>query len=346
VDQGSPTGRKAAELTRPAWWVEAFVELADATHVRIAIVRRISAEDAIVEWVNRATAELVHGTPEELAGRLLSEVYPAAYVAEAMARYDEARKQGRVVYEVVRELPAGRRTLSGVTIALADERYVAFAYDVTAEREAQRRLEQVTSLAEVGVFHWNVAEGSAEWSDETCRLLGYVPGAVDPSPGLFLQHAHPDDRQRLADAMGRVREGRPPAPTVRYRLIGNDERERTVDIRLQLVAGDDGRPLYALGAIRDVTDEVELERHAALVRRAEEQQRTALQVHDGVVQALSTVWLALDLGELERARRATVAATSSAQQVVADLLSEVAAMHGEIAPGTLRVRMQPEGNGS
>jgi PAS domain S-box-containing protein len=331
---------------RPAWWVEALVELADATPLRIAVVRRIAPDDAIVEWVNRATAQLVQSTPEELAGRRLSEVYPQPYVAEVMERYAEAREHGRVTYEVVRELPAGRRTLSGVTIALADERYVAFAHDVTAERESQRQLEQVTSLAEVGVFHWNVAEGTAAWSDESYRLLGYEPGEVDASPELFLQHAHPEDRERLGDAMERVREGRSPAPTVRYRLLGRDERQRAVDIRIQLVADDDGRPLYALGAIRDVTDEVELERHAALVRRAEEQQRTALQVHDGVVQALSTVWLALDLGEFERARRATVAATSSAQQVVADLLSEVAAMQGEIAPGTLRVRTRPEGNGS
>jgi signal transduction histidine kinase len=107
-------------------------------------------------------------------------------------------------------------------------------------------------------------------------------------------------------------------------------------VRSQRVLDDDGRVAYVTGVVRDVTDETVVERQAELVRRAAERQRTALTVHDKVVQALATVVLALDLGELDTARTEAVAAVTAAQAVVADLLGELGAVQGAVTPGALR----------
>lgn len=320
-------------MAYPSWWGSAFERLATISQVRIAVVRWDGGSDATVVWTNPSSGELLGMAAEDVAGRPLSEVYPARYIDDVIEQFRRARDDGSYAYEVVRELPTGRRTLDAVTASLGDDLFVSIAMDVTAQHETQRRLEEVTRLTGTGLYHWNVAEQRVEWSDELFRLLGYEPGTIEPSIALYVQHVHPDDRAEIEEATAASRA----ILHSRHRLLRRDGEERTVDVRAQPVDGPDGQLLYVLGVIRDVTDEVELERHAELARRAAEQQRTALAVHDRVVQSLATVILALDLDDPGTARAEAVEGIAAAQSVVADLLDEVAAVQGTIAPGALRV---------
>lgn len=322
-------------MDQPAWWGAAFEQVSAVTPARIAVVRW-HGDDGVVEWVNQAAAALMGVEPTQVSGRRISEVYPARYADEMAEQFARAREHGTYSYEVVRELPAGRRTLQAVNIALGDDRFVSFAIDVTREREAERQLAEVTELTGAGLFHWNVPEDVSTWTDELYRLLGYEPGEVEPSPDLYLQHVHPEDRSPGELAMAAARSGEGEVTFGRHRLVRTDGDERIVDVRSQRVPAADGHVAYVSGIVRDVTDEVALEHHAELVRRAAEQQRTALTVHDRVVQALATVLLALDLGELETARSEAVSAVTAAQTVVADLLAEIASVQGSVEPGALR----------
>ncbi|MFA9445792.1 PAS domain-containing protein [Egicoccus sp. AB-alg6-2] len=323
-------------MGHPFWWGAAFERLAAVTTTRLAVVRWDGGDDAVVEWTNPSSAALVGLPAADVAGRRLSEVYPARYVAEIVEQFRQARAAGAFRYEVVRELPAGRRTLDAVTVAIGGDLFVSAAQDVTAEREAQRRLDEVSRLTGTGLYHWNLAEDSLAWTDEMFRLFGYEPGEVEPSRALYLEHVHPDDRGAV-EAMGGAAEGGGPSrPLHRHRVVRADGDVRTVEVRVQPVVGEAGGLLYELGVVRDVTDEVELQRHEELAHRAADQQRTALTVHDRVVQALATVVLALDLDELETARAEAMAAVTAAQTVVTELLGEVAAVQGAIDPGALR----------
>lgn len=324
-------------MGHPPWWGSAFEHLASVSPLRIAVVRWDGGDDALVEWANPATATLVGKDRRDIIGRRVSEVYPTQYVAEIVEQFRQAREDGRLFYEVVRELPTGRRTLDAVTVAIEDDLFLSIALDVTAQREAQRRLDEVSRITGTGMYHWNVADGSVTWTDELFRLFGYEPGAVDPTVELYLRHVHPEDRTSLEQATAATMSGGPTLSRSRHRIVRVDGQVRTVDIRGEPVTDATGQLLYVLGVIRDVTDEVELQRQAELLDRAEQQQRTALTVHDKVVQSLATVVLALDLDEVGTARSEAMAAVTAAQTVVADLLSEVAAVQGTIAPGALRV---------
>jgi PAS domain S-box-containing protein len=322
-------------VEHPSWWGEAFARLAGVTPARLTVVHWDGGDDATVEWVNASGAALFHRSPEELAGRRVSEVY-APYLDEVIAQFREARDHGLLRYEVVRELPEGRRTLDAMTIALGGDRYLAFALDRTEEREAQRRLDHVTRLTGAGVFHWNVARDESSWSDEMFRLLGHAPQAFAPAPERYLEQVHPDDRAEVERISTEARGAGAALEHSRHRIVRPDGEVRTVDARAELGYAD-GELVYVLGVARDVTEEVAHEHHVELLRRAEEQQRTALTVHDRVVQALATVVLALDLGDVDTARDEAVAATAAAQAVVTDLLREVADVQGRIEPGALRV---------
>jgi PAS domain S-box-containing protein len=324
-------------MAHPPWWGSAFEHLATTSRVRIAVVRWDGGEDAIVEWTNPASAALLRIPADDVAGRCVSEVYPPRYLPDVIEQFRQAREHGSYSYEVVRELPSGRRTLDAVSIAMEEDLFLSVAIDVTGEREAQRRLDEVSRHTGTGLYHWNVAEDEVSWTDEMFRLLGYEPGTVAATTDRYLEHVHPDDRSELEQVTADARGGAGHVTHSRHRIIRVDGGIRTVDVRAQPVTDASDRLLYVLGVVRDVTDEVELQRHTELLHRAEQQQRTALTVHDKVVQALATVVLALDLDELDTARAEAMDAVAAAQRVVADLLGEVADVQGPIRPGSLRV---------
>jgi PAS domain S-box-containing protein len=67
--------------------------------------------------------------------------------------------------------------------------------------ESERRLRQTQEIARIGSFERNLETGEGHWSDEHYRLLGYEPGQIEHSFAFFLEHVHPEDRERVRDIL-------------------------------------------------------------------------------------------------------------------------------------------------
>jgi signal transduction histidine kinase/integral membrane sensor domain MASE1 len=65
------------------------------------------------------------------------------------------------------------------------------------------------------------------WSDELYRLLGFVPGKVKPTPAVFLQAVHPEDRELVARSHCQAMFERK-SYCIDYRIVLPDGSERTV----------------------------------------------------------------------------------------------------------------------
>ncbi|MEG5138438.1 MASE1 domain-containing protein [Microcoleus sp. A6-C6] len=65
------------------------------------------------------------------------------------------------------------------------------------------------------------------WSDELYRLLGLTPGTVKPTPEVFLQTVHPEDRELVARSQSQAMFDRQPY-SINYRIVLTDGSERTV----------------------------------------------------------------------------------------------------------------------
>ncbi|MEG3858874.1 MASE1 domain-containing protein [Microcoleus sp. herbarium12] len=65
------------------------------------------------------------------------------------------------------------------------------------------------------------------WSDELYRLLGLTPGSVKPTPEMFLQAVHPEDRELVARSQSQAMFERLPY-CINYRIALADGSERTV----------------------------------------------------------------------------------------------------------------------
>jgi PAS domain S-box-containing protein len=318
-------------VSSTSWKLDAFERLLEATPARVAVLR-LADDEAVIELIDPDSAAALGLERQELEGRTVRQVYPEADAAHVTDQLHRARDDGDVSYEAVRDLPTGRRTLHVDVLPLGGERYLFFARDVSAVREAARRIDQLERVADIGVYHWNAADDRLVWSDQLYRIVGYEPGEVEMTVERFLGHVHPDDREERERLIAHARDEAEMIPSA-FRLIRTDGQERTVEVRAEATTAD-GELLYALGTMQDITERVELERRAELLRRTTARRRTALEVHDRIVQGLSTVWLALQLGDTAEAMAAVETTTANAQEVVKGLLADLATAQ-PLGPGDL-----------
>src|SRR4030095_10275405 len=70
-----------------------------------------------------------------------------------------------------------------------------------ALRSSESRLLEAQALAHVGSGEWEIDTKEIRWSDEVYRIYGVEPGRFDVTYDSFIAMVHPDDRERLEDAV-------------------------------------------------------------------------------------------------------------------------------------------------
>ncbi len=122
---------------------------------------------------------------------------------------------------------------------------------------ALRWLETASEIARLGYWYLDIAHQSLEWSDEVYRIHGYEPGSFTPVVEEAINAYHPEDRQRIADAVRRGQEAGEPW-SVHARLV-----RQNGDVRQVMASGkplyDQGRLVALFGIIQDVTANEERE---------------------------------------------------------------------------------------
>ena len=125
-------------------------------------------------------------------------------------------------------------------------------------RQTLERLDAAAHIARIGYWEWDLPTGRAVWSEETYRIFGHAPDSVTPSATLFLEQAHPDDLQKLTDAIQATADH--VAEPVRFRITWPDGSLRQVLATGRVSRDAAGRAVYITGLVRDITEEHEYER--------------------------------------------------------------------------------------
>jgi PAS domain S-box-containing protein len=114
-------------------------------------------------------------------------------------------------------------------------------------------LESAERVAQIGSWEWTPETGELLWSDNLFRLFGFEPGSTTPSAEVVLEMTHPDDRERQAREVERVRRG---ATYQRfdYRMVRTDGSTRHLRSTLAEI-DQQGKPHKILGTVQDVTDQ-------------------------------------------------------------------------------------------
>ncbi|WP_172449207.1 PAS domain-containing hybrid sensor histidine kinase/response regulator [Bowmanella denitrificans] len=153
--------------------------------------------------------------------------------------------------------------------------YLLIANDISEQKSIKAALEDTrdrllmaTSVAELGIWNWDVQSDELNWNDRMYEIYDY--GTDIKSQGITYQHwrrrVHPDDIEMAESALMDV-VLRDLEYNTKFRLISPQGEIKFIKAEARSVKDSDGRVIYVTGINIDVTDQVEVEQS---LRRAKE----------------------------------------------------------------------------
>ncbi|MEJ5211212.1 MAG: PAS domain S-box protein [Burkholderiales bacterium] len=139
----------------------------------------------------------------------------------------------------------------------------------------EERLRRSQRYANIGTWDWNIETGELYWSERIPALFGYPEGTLETSYEKFLAAVHPDDRERVVQAVNAALERDVPYE-IEHRVVWPDGSVRWLLERGAVTRAADGTPLHMLGVVQDIHARKMAELALAESRgRLEEAQRIA-----------------------------------------------------------------------
>jgi PAS domain S-box-containing protein len=248
--------------------------------------------------VNQASLTLLGFTLKEEVVRNL----PSYFLPESMAAFKGevvALAAGETSFRC--EIPVRNATgdirLLSLTLVVqrgheADLSRVLVSFiDITEARRAQQALRDSEERwhfalegAGDGVWDWNVALGTVYYSPQWKDMLGYAAGEMSDSLDEWEQRVHPDDRERVVDAISRHLKGETPVYASEHRLRCKDGAYKWILDRGKVVArAPDGAPLRVIGTHADMTERKRVEQE---LQDSREQYRALVENINDVIYTL------------------------------------------------------------
>ena len=196
--------------------------------------------------------------------------------------------------------------------------------DALAElADLRARVDNAQMLANMGDYDWHIETDTNTWSDQLFRIYGYEPGQIMASYDVFMQHIHPDDREKIRGVHQHAYATGEPYQMVE-RILRPDGELRYLASNGQVVTDANGTPLRMRGTCIDITDRVRAEQaqEETAVRLSQELQarRQAAELNDNVVQGLTAAVYAAELGDLERTKAYVAETLAKASRMLDELM--------------------------
>ncbi|MGH8854840.1 MAG: PAS domain-containing protein, partial [Telluria sp.] len=239
--------------------------------------------------VNRAFYQATHLTPEQVIGKLVSEVIPEPSLSLVLGHYREAIRTGQTQrWEEHTDYPSGRKVGRVSITPVFDARgrctdLVGTVHDISdvIQREdklqqAHRALEQAFAtqgrLADSlrreeerlvlaldgtgeGVWDWRMDENSVSFSAKWKEIMGVTADMADATPQEWRSRIHPDDAEGARQCIERYLSGAAALYTCDYRIRRATGEWIRVRSRGSVVERDaHGQPLRMIGTMTDITD--------------------------------------------------------------------------------------------
>ena len=190
-------------------------------------------------------------------GRTDLDLYPSA-VAEAIRQIDQRAITAAAPITFEENVPHhdGRRHDYLTTkLPLLDasgkpHSLLGIAFDITPIKMLQAQLTRTQSIARLGSWQLQLADGGLTWSDETYGIFAMQPGSRVTIDSL-VERIHPDDLARAESAWEGARQGR--LYDIEYRII-LAEQTKWVRERVDIITRENDRYLVAEGFVQDITE--------------------------------------------------------------------------------------------
>ncbi|OQW93673.1 MAG: hypothetical protein BWK79_09900 [Beggiatoa sp. IS2] len=219
--------------------------------------------------VNKAYTNLLNCCREEILDKTDYQIHTTED-ADRLRANDKMIQAGRCPFKYEETLKFGeqKRTFITSKIPLLNRGQVYAICGISMEiterkqmeealRRNESRLEEIERIAHLGDWEWDVPTNRLFWSYEIFQIFRLRPHEFKETYQGFLERVHPDDRQRVDDAIQQAFCRKKPY-NIEHRIIFPDSNDvRFVYERAEVTFDEQGNPLRMLGMVQDIT-----ERHA------------------------------------------------------------------------------------
>ncbi len=141
-----------------------------------------------------------------------------------------------------------------------------------AIEQHKERLRRGQLHANIGTWDWNIVTGELLWTERIAPLFGYPAGNLETSYENFLAAVHPDDRQRVSDAVNACVQWDTPYE-IEHRVVWPDGSVRWLLEKGAVQRDANGNPTQMLGVVQDIDQrkrtELELAEHQQQLQAAQ-----------------------------------------------------------------------------
>jgi PAS domain S-box-containing protein len=228
----------------------------------------VDATNRIVDWT--PGAEAVFGwAADEAKGRSAEILFtpedraagiPAIELATAAAKgcaNDErwhVRRDGSRFFAngSVRPLHDADGTITGF-IKIARDETARRAAEATL-RETEQRYRLAAKATNDAIWDWNLLTNRVDWNEAVTVLFGHAAEQVEPTGDWWIRHIHPDDRERVEEAIHAVIDGVGDQWAAEYRFRRSDDSYADVFDRGHVFRDEKGHAVRMIGAMLDLTE--------------------------------------------------------------------------------------------
>ncbi|MEE9614785.1 MAG: response regulator [Thermodesulfobacteriota bacterium] len=145
---------------------------------------------------------------------------------------------------------------------------------VAALREKEKSLAEAQRIARLGNWEWDIVTGELRWSDEVYRIFGFEPLEFDATYKTFLRTVHPEDREKVLQAISTAVNGEKPY-AIDHRIVLPDSSVRTVHEQGEISRDENGAAIRMVGTVHNITERKAAEEELRDAKRAAEEANRA-----------------------------------------------------------------------
>src|SRR5437868_4135758 len=133
------------------------------------------------------------------------------------------------------------------------------SHTLDALLRSEARLGFAQRIAKIGNWEWRPDTNQFTASSELCRLVGIRPEDFGGTFDAFLHLVHPEDRDRVEEALKSILTRRVTC-NIDHRLVLPNGMDVTVNLQAEAVLDDQMKSLSILGTAQDITDRKQSEK--------------------------------------------------------------------------------------
>ena len=214
-------------------------------------------------YANRSIEEMLGYAPGELLNAAFPHIIAVDQAAQADYINEDNGKPHTGQYEILLKHKDGNYCPVEITAAAGNwhgkPTTVVIVRDISEHKRAEdalllseERLSRSLHYANIGNWDWNIQTGALYWSERVSPLFGYETGEMETTYEAFLAAIHPDDRQRVEDAINTCLEtGRD--YDIEHRILWQDGTIHWLHEAGGVVYDDHGQAVQMLGIVQDIT---------------------------------------------------------------------------------------------